>query len=146
MDIPASEFAEYAESVVELAADGPYSAPLRASGELLRDSYDINFAESRQASGPAWRPRKDPIPQHPLLILSGVLRSAATTEGATGNISEVGTHEAAFGVSRDEIPYARRQQYGDNPEGIRARPYIGVTNETLDQCGELIATYAIDLF
>ena len=108
-----------------------------AETEILGQIRD-NFQTSQQADGQAWPPRKDPRPKHPLLILSGDLKTAAT-----GGVRTVDKYTVEAGVM-GAIPYAGVQQHGWPERNISARPYMNVNGDTADAIQERIADYIIE--
>ncbi|MBE3132848.1 MAG: hypothetical protein IMZ55_05200 [Acidobacteria bacterium] len=111
---------------------------LERCAPIILEGIQANFSGARSSAGAPWPPRKDPKPQHPLLILEGHLLAAAVGRSAAGvnrieNGKELvlGVHLGASGTS---LGGARRQQRGDSPPGILPRPYLGFSEEVLDGC------------
>lgn len=140
MDLSVEQFAEACEKLANLAASDLQPAFADVE-QIVRMGIEDNFDNQSTADGNAWPPRKKPGDGHPLLIESGALKAAALGrgEGSVSRIAEatMSTCELQIGVEAvpggpGGIPGARRHQYGDTPPGIRAREFIGISDETLD--------------
>ncbi len=141
----AAEFAVEMELLGKTFAD-PIDPALEACAEVIHAGIEENFQQSQQSTGQAWPPRKDPKPQHPLLILSGALQAAATGVGA-GSVNRIDSGVLLIGVDKlgggGGIPGAQRHQEGDSPPGILARPYLGMSEETLEECARIGADFVV---
>ncbi len=138
----AEEFAEEFEQLAETFGDDMTDALIECKSPISEGIED-NFRKSQTSEGQAWPPRKDPGPTHPLLILTGTLMLSATLGGVQriedGSI-------LVYGTSTDILAYARRQQLGDTTwpaKGIAPRPYVGISDTTLDECAEIVADHAL---
>lgn len=136
---------EFAADFRDLAAGFP--GDLReALGECdaaILEGISENFDNAADASGEAWPARKDPVPQHPLLILEGDLRHYATGGGPEAEISEAELVRRLLpGQSGTSLAGIRRHEFGDSEilgrDGILARPYFGVSEATADRTAEII--------
>jgi len=112
-----------------------FTDALSACRNMVSDAIDSNFVNARTAAGEAWPPRKDPVPTHPLLILLGDLKEAAT--GGDVDRIEDG-HVLVFGVSTGTIVYAGVQNFGWPERNIKPRPYMGISEAIVDQCADVI--------
>lgn len=133
--ITPEQFEEYLGSVGDkLDFTDLLEGPIK---DLVAQGIQSNFDRQQTSEGQAWPPRKDSLP-HPLLNLSGALRGAATGSGP-GAIVEVrdGTDlilgVAASASGEGGIPAAKVHQYGDVDRKIPARPYMGVSQQTLEE-------------
>lgn len=91
---------------------------IETAGEMFLENIGSNFDRKEDASGAAW-PAHSPVTiatygVHPLLILSGRMKTAAT--GGSGAIaktsSSTGKTVKSFGISKASIPYFRVHQHG----------------------------------
>ena len=112
---------------------------LRICAPIILDGVADNFDKSQTAAGVRWPDRKDPGPTHPLLILDGDLKVAATY----GNINRVVGDTLEVGVSKDTIPYAGVHQYGYPDRNIAQREYLAMSNATIDHCCQIVAAAAV---
>ena len=144
---------EFARDMGQIATAMGAGLDMSMAGErcadLLQEGFAENFRAGASSEGEAWPARKDPGPQHPLLILSGVLAAAATH----GNVREIGPSSVTSGVAVGDsgsLAGARRQQLGDQVaigrEGILPRPFIGASEEVLDACVDVLADAAVEVF
>lgn len=135
---------EFAAEFNELAAtfgQQDWTEALEQCAPLLLEGVEKNFDTSSTSSGDAWPARKDPGPKHPLLILEGDLKVAATY----GNINRVvGGDTLEVGVSKETIPYAGVHQFGSPSQNIAQREYLGISEDVADACTEVIAGYALE--
>lgn len=108
--------------------------------EVIRDvvyaDISSHFDEAANAWGDAWAPHAPSTVRrygpHPLLILSGKMKTAATTQGAEGNYEDVEDRSITFGV---DIPYAQYHQFGT--DNIPERSFFDLSETA-------IATIAAD--
>jgi len=144
------QFARDMDQVAAAMASGlDVSEAMERCADLLQEGFAENFRASASSEGTAWPARKDPGPQHPLLILTGTLAAAATH----GSVREVNPSSVTSGVAvgaKGSLAGARRLQLGDQValgrEGILPRPYIGASEEVLDACVEVLADAAVEVF
>jgi hypothetical protein len=133
------DFAEKLEHTTEVK---DLSAPLQTARDIIERGFADNFASQSTAEGVAWPPRKSKRFNHPLLLLTGTLKKAATGESKVGHIERIQGNEIEVGVVQVEgvgsLMGSRRHQQGDNPQGIRPRPYIGISEETETKCAEAV--------
>ena len=130
----AEEFARDFEAIADTIGED-FTDALTACKEPIAENITRNFASSQTAGGSAWPPRKDPGPTHPLLILSGDLKVAATY----GDVDRIeGGNVLVFGVSLGTIPYAAVHQYGWPERNIAQREFMGISQVTVDQCAEIV--------
>ena len=120
------------------------SAALKECKPILLKGVADNFSDSKSSSGQGWPARKDPGPQHPLLIESGDLRDSAigmggdSVERGDATSIELGVKKGPKGSSTAGI---NRHQFGGG--GILARPYMGISDSTADACADVIADFAL---
>ncbi len=89
--------------------------------------------------GGGWPARKDNLP-HPLLVLSGRLKAAATQAGGGRTCPENDGRELAAGVEKSpSLPYTHVHQYGWPGRNIPARPFIDINEQTVDTCEGTVA-------
>ena len=124
------------------------AAALDVCRPLVIDGIRDNFAGSHDSQGNAWPLRKDPIPQHPLLILTGQLQEAATGGGPAHvdrvedcNTLVIGVDKSA-GDHSGGIPGAAVHQYGYSPRNIVARPYLGISEAVQSHCVDALQPWA----
>jgi len=116
------------------------TAALQECAPLILKGIEEHFDESRTAAGEAWPARKDPGPTHPLLILEGTLKLAATL----GQINEVIDGQTLkVGVDKDVVPYAGVHQFGFPEGNIAQREYLAMSDVTIGACGDVIAKHAV---
>jgi len=146
----AEELKEFVESVRRIATTvgDDLEKPVRACVPILRAAVDLNFANRTTPDRGTWPARKDPGPTHPLLVLSGALRAAATQEGAPGHVERmVGNNEVEYGLNTGTdlggIPGAGRHNFGDDPPGIRQREYLGANEDHVDAMAEEFADWLL---
>lgn len=162
----ADEFIADLKAIAPRFGDGLPRALEECRPKLL-EAFNENFA-SQSSAGQAWPPRKDQGFSHPLLNLSGSLRAAATGQGA-GHVERItqegDVHVLELGVDKTAggggIPGAAVHNYGATIRPVKAqylswvdsaggrrfakqvtipqREYLVASDETLDQCGEIMA-------
>jgi phage gpG-like protein len=146
---------------------------VRNCKDPLLEAFSDNFA-SQSAAGVSWPPRKDTGFGHPLLNKSGALMAAATQSGASGHIERLisagETISLELGVDttsgRGGVPGAAVHNFGAtitpvdkqylswiDSEGTRRfakqvtipqREFLVVADETLNECGEILADAMIN--
>ena len=116
---------------------GDFSDALLKCAPIITEAFGDNFAKQETAGGEAWPERKDPIPKHPLLILTSKLIQAAVG-GGPGHVERVWSHEINVGVDCGTVPYAAVHEYGWPERNIPSREYLGVDDNHLEQCRETI--------
>ncbi len=144
------QFAADMDRIAASMASGlDVSEAFERCADLLQEGFAENFRAAASSEGEAWPARKDPGPQHPLLILTGTLAAAATH----GNVREVNPASVTSGVAVGDsgsLAGARRHQLGDQEaigrKGILPRPYIGASEEVVDACVEVLADAAVEVF
>ncbi len=143
----------FIEDIETTAANfrGDQSEALKRCDELILEGIKENFLNSTSADGEPWPERKDPTGTHSLLILTGDLGSYAS--GGGGEV-EIGVDELVRtlppGASGTSLAGVRRHEFGDEEimgtDGILARPYFGVSDETADRCADEVAWRVADMF
>lgn len=114
---------------------------------LIIEGVIDNFENAATAAGVPWPPHAPATVKrygpHPLLILSGAMREAATG-GGTGHVREIVDDDTLeLGVDISEIPYAAVHQYG-YPEGnIPQREYLAMSTGTIDACATVAADHSV---
>lgn len=139
---------------IEVAADylpGDLGEALRECDVAILQGIEENFAGSQTARGGGWPARKDPKPQHPLLILTGELQAYATGGSGDAEITENElTRRLPGGSSGTSLAGVRRHEFGDEvilgQSGILARPYFGISEATADRCADIIADVIAEQF
>jgi phage gpG-like protein len=140
------EFQERFERIVR-EFPGDTDEILRGCVPVVLEGIQDNFRNSKSAGGEPWPARKDPKLQHPLLILTGELESAATGKsGASVNrvrdgVLEIGVTKGASGTS---LGGAAVHQFGDSSQNIAQREYLGFSENTMDACTETVADAAVE--
>ena len=135
-----------------MAADfpGDQSAALEVCDDLILAGVAENFDNSRSASGDSWPARKDPKPTHPLLVLNGDLKAYATGGGDLEITATELTRTLPVGTSGTSLAGVRRHEFGDQEilgrDGILARPFFGMSDETAGKCADVIADSIAKMF
>ena len=139
------------ETSLEQALDAisNQSEGLRTCVEPILNGVERNFQQSQSARGDSWPARKDQGDGHPLLIDTGDLMTSAI---GAGTVVQVGATEMSIdlppGQSGTSRAGVRRHEFGDQEimgqDGILARPYFGVSEETADECTKRIADNVMD--
>jgi len=117
--------------------------------EIVHEGIEENFLGAHDPEGAAWPSRKDPKPQHPLLILTGALSEAATNPQAKGAVSRIEDGALAVGVTTasdiGSLKGARRHNYGDAGlglgDGIRQREFLGISEEATEKAMDVCVEY-----
>lgn len=108
--------------------------------------YD-NFTSAADQDGTPWPPHAPETIRrygvHPLLVLSGKLISAATENGASGNISDIQSREMEVGVSKSDVIYAGAQNFGY--KRIPPRPYMYASDQTTEKAVNEFADWAFEI-
>lgn len=112
-----------------------HAPALEDATDEVFESVDRNFGRQTDSDGELWPPRKDILP-HPLLILTGAMKEAAT--GGPGSFIQYSRRDVKLGVRAEIIPYAARHQYGEDPVPRREYFYINIEDRgyVLDAFGE----------
>jgi phage gpG-like protein len=137
----AEQFLADLDNIADTFGEGLQDA-LQDCGDIVLIGIEDNFAASQTSRGESWPLRKDPRPTHPLLILSGDLKTAATL----GNIFRTDNNELVIGVSKDTVEYAGVQHFGWPERNIAQRAYLGFSEEVVDACAEVLADAAVEAF
>lgn len=135
-DIPVDQLPAYLAEL-ERTFHAPLKEGLDKCAAEIRGAYEQNFDSASSPTYGGWPPRKDTLP-HPLLVLSGKLKAAATQQGAAGHVEENDGRELGVGVEKSsDLPYTHVHQYGW--KAIPPRPYIDVSEQTVDKCEQHVA-------
>lgn len=143
------ELSEFQSRLARISQDFPGETDeiLRACAPVVLEGIQDNFRNSRSAGGEPWPPRKDPKPQHPLLILTGALEASATGKG-TNSINRVRDGVLEIGVTKGDpgtsLGGAAVHQFGYPEKNIAQREYLGFSEDTMDACAETVADAAVD--
>lgn len=126
--------------------------------ELAHKSIAENFVATAAPHGGEWPPRKSERTgtgladannrtegTHPLLIKSGKLFQAATSDFGEGAIEEVRDRDASIGIDPGEVSYAATHNYGDAERGMPQREFEDVSDAAMDEMAEAIADRGIEL-
>ena len=127
------------DKYVDVLARESMREPLQACAPIVRRGISANFLGGTSPEGDPWPPRKDPSQNHPLLILSGALKAAASQEGAPGHVEDFGDREMAIGVDKSKIVYAGVQNFGWPERNIAQRKYMGLGESSLIECRMVIS-------
>jgi phage gpG-like protein len=112
-----------------------------------------NFVRESSPDGIAWPPRKERGDGHPLLVEiategSGSLLAAATSREAQGHIGRVEGNALLVGVDKQGgiggIPGAAVHNYGFVERNIPQREYLGLTEDYIDLCMNIVADEMVD--
>lgn len=125
------------------ASDGlPLKPAFEAVAPVLRRGIDEHFDARSTPAGVRWPARKDKKP-HPLLEQTGMLRAAATTEGALGHVERIEDGMLVLGVDKTiaegGLPGAAVHQYGFPPGNIPQRQYLGFSEATTERSMDVVA-------
>ncbi len=141
--------ADIETTVAELPGD--MTEALQKCDELILAGIEENFENSMAADGTSWPARKDPSLTHPLLILDGDLKAYASGGGGEVEITaDELVRTLPPGTSGTSLAGVRRHEFGDEEimgtDGILARPYFGVSDETVDKCADVVADAVAEMF
>ena len=129
------------ERLASLATDADLGPVLREVELDVRGGIGLNFADSASPSGQAWPARKDPRPNHPLLIKSGALLKAALGEGAGGK-TRTGARDVELVIDKsvDEggIPGAAVHNFGYPAKNIAQREFFAPKESVLPSIDETV--------
>ncbi len=139
------EFAAELDDVARRIDNEPADVALEQCRNLILCDITDNFDKSTSPDGTAWPPRQLAGDGHPLLIETRALIDAATGKGA-GSMSEIDGRELQLGIDGSIIPYAATHNFGDPVRNIPQREFIGAKEETLKECGDLIADDLLNRF
>ena len=107
-----------------------------------------HFVTGTSPDGESWAPRKNPGDGHPLLVETGALAYAATTEGFPGHVSRIEGDTLIVGVDKDGgvggIPGAGAHNYGFPEKQIPQREFLGIDEETSDLCEEVLVNKVLN--
>ena len=116
--------------------------------DIIYANVQQNFDTASTASGEAWAPhapatvaRHGP---HPLLILSGAMKQAATESGAAGNYEEVDDRTLVVGLDMSHVngfDYASAQQFGTST--IPSREFFALSDWAIESISRVAADYFI---
>lgn len=146
---PASQFGALHQELIQELGYGDFSEPLKECAQLCDQDFARNFAAQSAPNGSPWPPRKkqgsgkagEKGQGHPLLIKTGELFLAATSPFGRGHIEDVGYRNVQIGVDLSEVPYARAQNYGYPQRNLPAREFADVSEQTADNCTEVMADW-----
>ena len=144
---------EFAAEMEVLASRFDQAVPemLQACEPLVIENIIENFARQESPDGLAWPDRKEIGDGHPLLVETrtegaGSLFGAATGQ-AGGHVSRIEGNTLVVGVDKDGgiggIPGAGVHNYGFPERNIPQREFLGIGENTMDACAELIADHCI---
>lgn len=133
MAMTVEEFVGHMDDVAESIEQMQFAPMLEEIVPIIQEGQTDNFAMSRAADGTPWSPHKNPKAMNPLLILTSALvqsvggQSGDSIVRVTDTSLEVGTKDkkAAF------------HEYGT--VHMDARPFIDVTEDTLQACEDVLA-------
>lgn len=138
MSTPAEQVRAHAAAIVA-ALTAPIGV-MRQCADRIRQAIDLNFSRGGNAEG-AWPPHAPSTVKrygpHPLLILSGDLRAAATEAGAPGAVEQLQARGLDLSIDLQRIPYARAQNLGFGH--IPQREYHLADEATVDDCEDLVS-------
>lgn len=138
--IQAADMVQAMANLGRQLADAPLDEPLERVAARLQEGFADNFQRAADSEGSPWPARKDPVPQHPLLQLTGAL--LASVQSDTPDIAGRTIHVGVDGSAG--IPYARVHQFGYPPRNIAQREYLYASEDVLAECAELIADGVVD--
>jgi phage gpG-like protein len=142
-DVPAEKLVAECRQMAGALERGSFAPAFRDSIELAHKSIGQNFAAEAAPHGAGWPPRKEEGDGHPLLIESGELFQAATSDFGSGSVNMIGDREASTGVDPLEVPYAATQNFGDAERNIPAREFEDPSDAALDEMAERLADEAL---
>lgn len=121
----------------QLMSDG-FGPELLGLGGLVREEFELHFMMAQGPDGP-WPERVREYP-HPILRKTRKLLSAATIEGASGNVARSQESVAEFGVDGSVVDYAAFHEYGTVKLPPRPWAYLSDTKEeeAADRFGHLL--------
>ncbi len=132
------EFKKEVDDISESTFSQAITSGLEACMSTVLEGIKANFDNSSDPNGSPWVPRKDIGNGHPLLVDTGQLKSAATG----GHIKEVIGDTLRVGVNKDSggggIPGAAVHNYGYPPKNIPKRTFLGLKEEFLNRCENIL--------
>lgn len=143
-DVRADQLGSETSEMVQALNYGSFAPAFKQCIDLVHKRIGVNFASASSPNGGEWAPRKKQGDGHPLLIDTGTLFQAATSDFGAGSFSDISAREASTGVDAGEVPYAATHNFGDPSRNIPQREFEDVDEETLDQAAELMADFAIE--
>lgn len=120
--------------------------PLGDCREEVRKAIRENFANASGPDGSPWPPRKPRKDDdgHPLLDDTGFLKAAALGLGP-GGFDDLSAKEMSIGIDKSVelggIPGAQAHDRGNPESNLPQRHFFAPNDNSLDACGEIIATY-----
>lgn len=144
-DVLAEQLGDETAALAQALDQGSFARALKDNHDLVHKSVGVNFTATAAPDGSKWPPRKKIGDGHPLLIDTGTLFQAATSDFGAGAVNEVGDRDAATGIDPEEVPYAATHNYGDPVRNMPQREFEDVDDTTLDRMAERIADEGIRL-
>lgn len=116
---------------------------LRACVPVIQEDIGQHFEDKVDSDGRQWPPHA-PLTvalhgPHPLLVLTGLLRSAAARRGYGSHLS-IEPGGLVYGVDGSAIPYAAKHQHGFGV--IPQREFMYLSDEAIRTCGEILGSHA----
>jgi len=131
-----TQFAAELKSIGTVASRPKLRDALAECENAIMAGVAKNFLMEQAAGGERWPARKDPVPRHPLLNLTGTLLDSATSENASYHVRRISDTTLETGTN---LVYAATHQYGDPGRNIAQREFLDVPEGVLEECGEIIA-------
>lgn len=157
-DILAEQLGFETADMVRQLGYGSLEPAFKECIEVAHKSIAENFVETAGPHSGDWPPRKSERTgtgladannrtegTHPLLIKTGKLFQAATSDFGEGAIEDVRDRDAAIGINPQEVPYAATHNYGDPGRGMPQREFEDVSEEAMDQMAEAMADRGVEL-
>lgn len=157
IDVDAAQFGAASQDMVQALNFGSFEPALKECLEEGQKDIARNFAAQASSHGGTWAPRKSKQTgpgtfennrlqgTHPLLIDTGLMFQAETSDFGEGHVENLGYREATSGVDPEVVPYAGFHQFGAPGANIPARPSVDLSDETVDTMAELIADRGVEL-
>jgi hypothetical protein len=146
---PVDQFVADMNRLADMLGQESIPLALEDCQKLVYGDIEENFLGAHDPEGAGWPVRKNPKPQHPLLMLTGALAEAATNPQAPGAVSRIEGEALEVGVTTESdigsLKGARRHNYGDLAlglgDGIRKREFVGISEETEQRCEDVCVEY-----
>ncbi len=123
----------------------PMPESIHAAKLAVLQGVGENFRNASGPDGTKWPPRRRVGDGHPLLIDTTLMSQAAIGLGQ-GKIDVEDFREFTVGVNGSVVPYASKHQNGDPMDNLPQREFMGASDKTLSDIGEMFADDLISVF
>lgn len=157
-DAPAEQLGFATAEMVQALGYGSLEPAFNECIDIAHKSIVENFVNTSGPHSGAWPPRKSKRTgtgkadannrtegTHPLLIKSGKMFQAATSDFGAGSIEDVRDRDAMIGIDPQGVPYAATHDYGAPARGIPQREFEDVSEAAMDRMTEEVADRGVEL-